>query len=116
MIKKLLIIAMAIMSFAMMSCGFDADEAYTHMDELETPEEIKVYTSGLKNYDVVATHKTELNEDETLYYIPEVVKTDGKTYLNDINGYYVFDSGKMYVEMAWTELDDEALEKIFGDD
>ena len=106
--KKLILVLM--LSIILIGCEI-SNEPYSKMDKLSNPITIEIPSVfGLYNVEVLATHKYVMNKSETLYYVPEIVKNNGETFINERYGYViktVEDSKE-----TWTLIKEEQAEKI----
>jgi len=83
--KKIIIMLLLIM--AMTSCTF-LKKPYEKMEEYSAPLEIE-YKTILNTYEIYATHYLKLNEEQVLYYVPEIVSIKDEKYINKYYGYLI---------------------------
>lgn len=105
--KKLILILM--LPLFLIGCEI-SNEPYVKMDKLSEPETVKISQMGLYYVDVLATHKYVMNKEQTLYYVPEIVKSNGETFINEKYGYVILsiDNNKE----VWTVIKTDQAAKI----
>jgi len=81
------IIIMLTLIITMTSCTF-LEKPYEKMEECSAPLEIE-YKNILNTYEVYATHYLKLNEEQVLYYVPEIVSIKDEKYINKYYGYLI---------------------------
>jgi len=85
--KKIILILM--LSLILIGCEISNDP-YKKMTKLSKPEIVEIVSPfGFNGVEVKATHKFVMNDNETLYYVPEIVKYDGDTFINEKYGYII---------------------------
>lgn len=84
--KKLILVIL--LSIILIGCEIST-EPYQKMEKLSEPITIEVMdTFGFNKIPILATHRYKMNDSETLYYFPEIVKYAGDTFINEKYGYY----------------------------
>lgn len=83
--KKILILLTLLLAFV--SCTLEK-EPYESMTQLAEYEEIEI-KEWFRPIIVKATHEWRLNDNEKLYYVPNVVKVGDDTFKNEVSGYYI---------------------------
>jgi len=108
--KKLILVFM--LSIILIGCEIN-NEPYSKMERLAEPETVKISQMDLYFIEVKATHKFVMNKSQTLYYVPEVVKYNGETFINEKYG-YVIKELKENNRIAYTTIKKDQAEKIVG--
>lgn len=66
-------------------------EPYEEMSKPQTYIEIEVGGSSILSKPTIlkATHSMRLNDEETLFYVPNIFTQGNNTYRNELNGYFI---------------------------
>jgi hypothetical protein len=89
-------------------------EPYEDMSELREPYEITFANiSSLSTKTVKASHSYRLNDEQMIYYVPEILESGGDKFYNEIFGYFLYDSSKVnFIEDGYEEISKEKVKKL----
>ena len=83
--KKLLLLSMTILFFALVSCDAFLPDYTENMTPLDPPIQV-----AIGNNDVWFSFEYEMNDNQILYYAPKTLHIDDQVYLNKTTNYYIY--------------------------